>query len=322
MAYHVLLFSIGLAGLYFGAESLVRGAGRLARSLGVSALVVGLTIVAFGTSTPELVVSVMAAMRGQGNLSLGNVVGSNVANVGLILALAALIRPLTVDVRLVRRELPVMIAAGLALWYRASDGLIDRADAAVLGVAFLVYLWFLVRLARREPVAVEVTYGRFERVKIHSDRSRWHVDFGLIMIGLAGLVAGANFIVVSAVFFARSLGVSELTIGLTVVAIGTSLPELATSLLAALRGESDIAVGNIVGSNIFNTLAIVGAAAASRPLTTPASLFAFELPVMIGASALLVPMLWTGKRVTRFEGGGLLVLYVAFLWISVTGRAG
>ena len=320
MSLHVLLFVLGLAGLYFGAESLVRGAARMARSVGVSALVIGLTVVAFGTSTPELVVSVTAAIRGQGNLALGNVVGSNIANVGLIFALASMIRPLAVDRRVVRRDLPVMIAGGLALWYLGLDGTIDRMEAAILVAVFLGYSWLVIELSRMEPPATMTSSGRY--IVIDPDTPpRRHVDFALIMLGLAGLIAGANFLVESSVFFARRLGVSEVTIGITIVAIGTSLPELATSALAAMRGESGIAVGNIVGSNIFNALGVVGASAAARPLGVPVSLLAFELPVMIAVSALLVPILWTGRRVTRLEGAALLAAYVLFLFVSVSQPA-
>jgi cation:H+ antiporter len=324
MIIQALLFVLGLVGLYFGAEWLVRGAARLARAIGISALVIGLTIVALGTSAPELIVSVLASARGQGDLAVGNVVGSNISNIALILGLGALIYPIRVEMRLLRRELPVMIIAALALWILAIDGSIGRVEATGMLIAFTAYLWIVLRLAKTEPLGTETLYEEFEDDAVRSDANDTRLrDIVLIVGGLVVLSGGAHLLVESAVFFARRFGVSELVIGLTVVAVGTSLPELATSLLAAVRKEADIAVGNIIGSNVFNTLLILPAAALVNPLQVAPSLLGFELPVMLFMSGLLLPLVWTGLRLGRREGALLLVGYVIFTVVLVlrgTGR--
>src|SRR5690606_34925378 len=261
MILHVFLFLLGLVALYFGAEWLVRGAARLARRVGVSPLVVGLTIVAFGTSSPELVVSVFAAARGQADVAVGNVVGSNILNIALILGLAAILRPLRAQMRLIVRETPIMIAAGVALAVLGLDGTVSRPDAALLLAGLFAYVAFVLRGARREAVAIKQEFERFESAEALAPDGRGRArDVLLIVVGLTALSIGARLLVDASLVFARTLGVSELVIGVTVVAVGTSLPELATSLLAVWRDEADIAVGNVVGSNIFNILGILGLA--------------------------------------------------------------
>ncbi|MDB4951340.1 MAG: K+-dependent Na+/Ca+ exchanger related-protein [Gemmatimonadetes bacterium] len=310
-------FCVGLAGLYFGAGWLVRGAARLARSFGVSPLVVGLTVVAFGTSAPELVVSTVAAGRGNGALALGNVVGSNVLNIALILGAAAVVRPLAVRMALVFRESPMLAAAALALPVLGLDGTISRVDAAILLTVFAGYLAFVVRSARLESAAVGEEFREFqaeeaiERRAEPRDSSRLP-NVGWTLLGIGTLLVGAQMMVDSAVFFARVLGMSDLVVGLTVVALGTSLPELATSTVAARRGEADIALGNALGSNIFNVFYILAAAALVRPIAVDPALFRFEVPVLIGLSLLFPLLAATRRRIGRLEGGLLLACYAAF----------
>ena len=318
MTLQLLLFLLGIAALYLGAEWMVRGAARLARSLGISALVVGLTVVAFGTSAPELIVSTVAAIRGQSDVAVGNVVGSNIANVGLILGLAGLILPLRAEMRLLRQEVPIMVAAALLLVALATDGTFSRVDGMVCLLAFAGYILLMLRTARYEPVAIEAAYHQFESeetLEPAGESRLW--DTVLVASGLAALAAGANLMVGSAIFLARVLGIPEVTIGLTIVAVGTSLPELATSLMAAVRREADIAMGNIIGSNIFNSLAIIGVASVARPLAAHPSLFQFELPMMVGLSLVLPVFIWTRLTLGRLEGGVLLASYAAFTWVTL-----
>ena len=314
-----VLFLVGLVALYFGAEWLVKGAGRLARAYGVSALVVGLTVVAAGTSAPELVVTLLAAVRGQSDVAMGNVVGSNIVNVGVVLGLAAIIRPLVVGMALVRREAPVMVGASVLLLLFARDGLIARWEAAVLLLAFAVYILLTIRLARREPAAVEREFAENEEARgiVPEAAPAWR-NAALIAAGLCVLVVGAQLLVGSALYFSRALGVPELIVGVTVVAIGTSLPEIAASLVAAVRGEAEIVLGNVVGSNIFNILLILGAAAMARPVSVARPLLTFEIPVMIGAALLVLPLIYTGRRVERWEGVLLVAGYVAFTAVLVS----
>lgn len=322
MLVQALLFTLGAAALYYGAEWLVRGSSRIARSFGISALVVGLTVVAFGTSAPELLVSTIASVRGQGGVAVGNVVGSNVLNLALIVGAAAVLSPLRVQMSLILREAPLMVAAALTLPLLAWDGDLSRLDGVILGVAFAGYLAFMVHSARREPHAVEAQfeeYGVQEGLEPRGSRVR---DLALLGVGLAVLVAGAQLLVGSAVYFARAAGVSELVVGLTVVAIGTSLPELATSVVAAARGEADIALGNAIGSNIFNSLLILGAAALARPIAVDESLFFFEIPAMLAVSALFPLLAYTRQRVARTEGAVLLACYVAFTAVLLVRATG
>lgn len=314
MLIQILAFAAGLLLLYLGAEGLVRGASRLARSLGVSALVVGLTVVAFGTSMPEMVVSTLAAARGQSDVSLGNVVGSNIVNIALILGLAAVVFPLRVELRLLAREIPLMIGVSLGLLLLMLDGDLGRVDAAVLLVAFAGYLVFVSRAARTSPPTIEEEFSAFEETSLPLVVApRRAPDVLLILLGLGALVGGAHLLVESSVFFARRMGVPELVIALTLVAAGTSLPELATSVVAAFRKSPDIAIGNIVGSNIFNILAILGVSAALWPLQAAPSLLRFDTPVMIGVAVLLLPLAWTRFELTRWEGAFLLAGYGAYL---------
>jgi cation:H+ antiporter len=310
----LLWFALGLAALVVGAEALVRGASRLALSAGISPLVVGLTVVAFGTSSPELAVSVQSALSGQVDLAIGNVVGSNVFNVLFILGASALIVPLLVHQQLVRQEVPVMIGMSLLLWALAADGSIARWDGALLAGLLVAYTGFVIRQSRREVGAVRQEYEEgMPRDGSAWDR-HWAVQVLLVAVGLGLLVLGADWLVEAAIAFARAFGVSELVIGLTIVAAGTSLPEVATSILAALRGERDIAVGNVVGSNIFNLLGVLGVSALVAPtgLAVAPAVLSFDLPVMTGVAVACLPVFFTGNRIDRWEGLVFLAYYVAY----------
>ncbi len=309
----LLLFVLGGALLVAGAELLVRGASRLAVAAGISPLVVGLTVVAFGTSAPELAVTVGAAVTGQADVALGNVVGSNIGNVLLILGLSAAVAPLVVAQRLVWIEVPLMIGVSVVTLLFALDGRIGRIEGLLLFAGIVAYTVFAVRRSRRESAAVRAEY-REEFGRAGRSRWAWAVDCAMVLAGLALLVLGAHWLVEGAVAVAEALGVSELVIGLTVVAIGTSLPELATSVLASLRGERDIAVGNVVGSNLFNLLAVLGLGSALAPdgIAVPRAALTFDLPVMIAVAVACLPIFFTGHAISRWEGWLFIAYYGAY----------
>lgn len=314
MLQHILMFILGLAALTIGAEAMVRGAARLALTLGISPLVIGLTIVAFGTSAPEMAVSAGAALNGSGDLAIGNVVGSNIANVLLILGLSALIVPLLVAEQIIRQEIPIMIGATLLLVVLALDGSISRGEGALLFALVIVYSVFLVIQSRQ---ASKATVDEFaDEMPDAGSRwdAHWSVQILLVLGGLGLLVLGADWLVNAAVAVARSFGVSDLVIGLTVVAVGTSMPEIATSLVAALRGERDIAVGNIIGSNIFNIFACLGLASmlADGGLAVSAAVRNFDLWVMLAVAFACLPIAITGREIARWEGGIFLAYYIAY----------
>jgi cation:H+ antiporter len=311
----LFLFFVGLAALVGGAEILVRGASRFATSLGVSPLVVGLTVVAFGTSAPELAVGVSSALAGQADIALGNVVGSNIANVLLVLGVAALVTPVVAGVRVVRREVPLMIAASVVLWLMALSGEIDRLEGVLLVAGILAYTAYLVRASRREASAVRAEFAAEFGNGAGRGAGAIAADLAMVAAGLAMLLIGAHWIVGGAVAMATTLGIPEIVVGLTIVAIGTSLPEIATSVLAGLRGHRDIAVGNVVGSCIFNILMVLGVTAtiAPDPLAVSPSLLAVDLPLMVAAAVACLPILYTGSRVDRREGVLLLAFYAAYL---------
>jgi len=310
----MIWFVLGLVALVAGAELLVRGASRLALSLGISPLVVGLTVVSLGTSAPEMAVSVQSAWVGQVDIALGNVVGSNIANILLILGVSALIVPLTVHQQIIRQEVPVMIGLSLLLWALALDGGISRHEGLGFLVVLTVYIVILIRKSRREQAAVRAEYDEAMTPSASGWDSTVPVQIILILAGLALLVQGSNWLVEAAVGFAKYLGVSELVIGLTVVAVGTSLPEVATSILAAIRGERDIAVGNAVGSNIFNILAVLGVTAAIAPddLTVAPALLALDIPIMVAVALICLPIFFTGSQIGRFDGALFLGYYIAY----------
>ena len=313
MLTHAVFFLIGLTLLVMGAEALVRGASRLALSMGISPLVVGLTIVAFGTSAPELAVSVGASLDGRPDLAVGNVVGSNIANVLLILGIAALIAPLVVHEQIIRQEIPIMLGASVLVVVMALDGRITRIESALLFALVIGYTFYLIRQSRRASRETEAEYNAEMPPDSRWDR-HWSVQGALIVVGLAALVLGSHWLVGAAVVFAQAFGVSELVIGLTVVAVGTSMPEIATSIIAALRGERDIAVGNVIGSNVFNIFSVLGitglVSAGGIPISEAAR--TFDLWVMLAVAFACLPIMLTGREIARWEGAVFLGYYAAY----------
>lgn len=317
MLQDVLLATGGLALLLVGAELLVRGASALALRLGLTPLVVGLTVVAFGTSSPELVVSLSAAAADQPGVALGNIVGSNICNLGLILGLSALVRPLAVEARVIRQDAPLMLAVTLGVVVLLADGRLDRWEGLLLLAGAVAFTALSVRQGRREAAAIQQEFAEGIGAPARS------LPWTLLAIGggLALLSLGARWLVLGAVDLARGVGVSETVIGLTLVAVGTSLPELATSLLAAARGQADLAVANVVGSNLFNLLGILGPTAIFAPLASvPVS--AVDLGVMVAISLLAWPLLRSGARISRWEGGLLLTFYAGYLGYLVAFGGG
>lgn len=299
----------GLALLAIGAEGLVRGSTGLALRLGVTALAVGLTVVALGTSSPELVLSVEAARHGNAGIALGNVVGSNIANIALVLGLAAVVRPMRVRSQLIGREMPVLIAVTAVLSVMLLDGRLSRVEGFVLLVGAVVYLFVAYSAARRGESTVVV--AEFDDALVEGRRPVW-LDSSMLAAGVVSLLAGAALLLKGATWIAADLGVSEVVIGLTVIAFGTSLPELATSVTAAIKGEADVAFGNVIGSNVLNMLAVLGAAALISPFEVQ-GLRSLDVAAFFGSTVLLLPLLWRGSVLNRWEGAALLAGYVAYV---------
>jgi cation:H+ antiporter len=324
----VVMLVAGLVVLVLGGELLVRGASALAGALGVSPLLVGLTVVAFATSAPELAVSLDAALTGSPGLAIGNVVGSNIANILLILGASALVLPLVVRTQLVRTDVPVMVALSLLTLLLALDGRISRVDGLVLLVLLVVYVTRSVLVSRRQERAARERPVPDDGVRRGDDRrtgGRTLVDVALVVVGVGLLVLGARWLVAAATTVGTALGISDLVIGLTVVAVGTSLPELATSIIAAVRGQRDLAVGNVVGSNIFNIGAVLGLTGVVSPDGIPLEpgAIALDLPVMILVAVALLPVAFTGAAVSRWEGAAFLAyygVYVTYLVLDSTGH--
>ena len=308
----LLLLIGGLVVLGIGGECLVRGASHLARSLGVSALVVGLTIVAFGTSAPEAAVSVQAVLRDQDPIAVGNVVGSNIANILLILGVAASLRPFKISLNLLKTDAPIMVMVAaiflLSSMARTGSGRIERWEGMALFAGLLVYSFFTYRMARREPPEVADEY----QAALGLAGSRLFNSL-LVGLGIIALVIGGRLIVDGAQGLAEELGISKTIVGLTIVAIGTSLPELATSIIAIRHNQPDIAIGNIVGSNICNILLVIGMAATVTPIEIGRDTMFQDGPVMLVACLLFLAIAWSGQRVSRWEGLGLLGLYAVYL---------
>jgi cation:H+ antiporter len=315
----VIAFVVGVVALVAGAEWLVRGASDIATRFGLSPVVIGLTVVAFGTSAPELAVSVGAAFRDETDIAIGNVVGSNIANVLLVLGLAAMVGGgLAVAQRIVRIDVPIMIGASIGVFLLALDGRLVRPEGLALVVALGVYVTWTVRSALgAESAPFEEEYA--EAIEIEEFAATGPAaEIGKVAAGLVGLVIGSQLLVSAATDVAESIGVSELVIGLTVVAVGTSLPEIATSVLAAARGERDIAVGNAVGSNIFNLLAVLGFTALVSPSSIPVADGAInvDFPVMIAAAIACLPMFANGYELKRWEGSVFVAFYAAYVtWL-------
>lgn len=306
MIVDILFVVAGLALLVFGGDMLVKGAVNLSLRLGITPLVVGLTVVAFGTSAPEMVVSLSAAWRGATDLALGNVVGSNIANVLVILGAAAIFSPIVTRGHDLRESWAMMMAASALLIVLAFFGSLGRIDGMVLLAALALIIWRQLSTARPEDA---------DRIEGAALGARWLQILTWLALGLVLLPVGADLLVRGATDIARAFGVTEVVIGLTLVAIGTSLPELAASVAAALRGRSDIALGNVVGSNIFNILSILGVTALVAPLPIPPELMRFDLWVMLASSALLAPFLFRALPIGRVTGALLLLAYAAYVWV-------
>jgi len=321
MEYVLIVAGLGL--LVLGAEALVRGASKLALVFGISPLVIGLTVVAFGTSAPEMAVSAVSALAGQPNIALGNVVGSNIFNVLFILGVSALVAPLAVAQKLVRMDVPLMIAVSVVAWLFSLNGVIGRAEGVLLFAGIMAYTVFLVVESRREKREIGQEYAEAFGQSPRPGAGSLLKEGLLVAAGLAMLVLGSRWLVNGAVAIAQQLGVSDLVIGLTIIAAGTSLPELATSVVASIRGERDIAVGNVVGSNIFNLLGVLGLAACVAPSGVVVSLSALrvDLPVMVAVAAACLPVFFTGHRISRREGLLFVSAYTAYTaYLVATAR--
>lgn len=311
----ILLFIAGLVILIVGADFLVRGAARLAAAFGVSPLVIGLTIVAIGTASPEIAVSLQAAVNGQGDLTLGNVLGSNIFNILFILGITALLAPIVIAEQLIRKDAPIMLGVSLLALGLAFDGNLGFVDGMVLLLCMVVYVVFALRQSRLESTKVQNEYADEFAAKEPRTTKNMLMDIFFILAGLGLLVWGSRWLVDSAVFIANALGVSELVIGLTIVAVGTSLPEVATSVIAALKKESDIAVGNAVGSNIFNLLGVLGLGALLAPdgISVAERVLRLDFLAMVFVALVCLPIFYIDNRISRVEGTLLLGYYVLYV---------
>lgn len=309
----IILYLVGgLIMLFIGAEGLIRGSSNLAIKIGITPLIVGLTVVAFGTSAPELVVSLKAALVGNSSISLGNVIGSNIANIALILGIASLIRPLYVHANIIMREIPIMIGVSILLIVLLLDGEVGFIDGLIFVLGIIVYTIVNIYMARKEKsseVKEEFEEGLKSRLGVP-------VSIIFVVIGLGLLIIGANFFVQSAVAIAKLFNISDAIIGLTIVAIGTSLPELITSIVASYKKESDIAIGNVVGSNIFNILGILGITALIVPISL-IGISSIDLIIMVLTAVLLLPLSKSGMRISRIEGLFLVAGYVAYTYYLI-----
>jgi cation:H+ antiporter len=320
MLLYILLCLVGFVLLYFGAEWLVKGSSSLARSLGVTPIVIGLTVVAFGTSAPELVVSLISSIKGKSMIAVGNVVGSNICNIALVLGLSALFNPIKSDPSVIRRDIPVMLGISLYLLVLTLNSKLGRIEGATLFAGIIAYTFINYYLAKKEPqvtadadmtVAIE---SELEEIGYIASRPK---QILLVVIGIIGVVGGAQIVVENAVLIMKILGVSEKFIGLTIVAFGTSLPELATSVVAAMRGEMDISIGNLVGSNVFNIMSVLGVASLVRPIPIPGGFFEsglwIDYLVMLFTSFLPWLLMRRTYTVDRKGGALLLACYVGYL---------
>jgi cation:H+ antiporter len=316
---------VGLVGLVGGAELLVKGAASIATRLGIAPVVIGLTVVAFGTSAPELAVSLSAAMGGNADVALGNVVGSNIANILLILGVSAVVGGLAVQQRIVRVDVPLLIVVSTTVFAMALDNRIGRVDGVILVAGVVLYTLWLILEARHEREAIAADYAAsVEALEGNAvERPAWF-NGALVACGLGVLVVGSQLLVSSATTIAEAAGISDLVIGLTVVAIGTSLPELATSIMAVVRGQRDIAVGNVIGSNLFNLTAVLGTTSvvSGGGIEVSDVSIRLDLPVMLTATVVLLPIIWNGFVITRWEGTILASFYGAYVAYLVLGANG
>ena len=307
----ILMLVLGLVVLTVGAEFMIRGSSRLAMAMGISPLVVGLTVVALGTSAPELVVSVQSSLIGQPDVAIGNVVGSNILNILFILGLSAMIVPLRVSQQLIRFDVPLMAGISILVLVLAIDGSIGRLEGLLLTTGLVAYTWLAIVKSRKEQAGINVAFGAETQPQCRRDTV---VNLVLFAVGLGLLILGSRWFIDSAILIARHLGVSELMIGLTIVAAGTSMPEVAASIMAAIRGERDIAVGNVVGSNIFNILGVLGTASAASAdgVRVSAAAFQLDIPIMIAVSVACLPVFFVGNIISRWNGVMFFAYYCAY----------
>ena len=319
-----ILFVVGISGVYFGAEWLVKGSSKLSRDLGIKPIVIGLTVVAFGTSSPELAVSLTASIKGSNDIAIGNIIGSNIANIGLILGVAAIVLPLKVEKVIMRRELPLMIGISAGLYFMAIDRTIGFVDGLLLFTGIILFIGYQIyhtlnskKESRNSTASNPVSKTGTPESTTEESQTRRHLLSNIIyiVIGLACLLVGSHVLVKSAIFIAGSFGISEMVIGMTVVAFGTSVPEMATSVVSVLKKESDICVGNVIGSNIFNILLVLGSVALVRPLNVERGTLFFEFPIMLLFSLALIPMIRGRLMVNRLAGVVLVSGYLAFIFL-------
>jgi len=310
MLVNYLLVLLAIVMLYFGADWLVKGSSSLAARLGISPLVIGLTVVAFGTSMPEMFVSVNAAIENHSGITIGNVIGSNIFNICIILGFAAVFNPLIVRLQLIKIDMPVMILATLLFWVFFLNNQISRFEAVVFFMLFLIYTFFTVYYSKREKVKLTLIDIENEyKAKYKS----WTIEVLLIGLGFLVLIFGSNFLVKGSIEIAKFFNINETIIGLTIIAAGTSMPELATSIVAAVKKESDISIGNIIGSNIFNLLAILGVSGMIKPLIAD-KINLIDLGIMVITALLLFPIMKSSMKIKRWEGVLLLVIYASYLY--------
>lgn len=316
-----VLLAIGLAILVFGADLLVRGARAIALAFGISTLVVGLTVVAFGTSAPELFVSVAAALDGKGDVAIGNVIGSNIFNILIIIGLTALLAPIHIARSISWREMPIMLISAGLFWIFAMDGTFSQLEGAVFAIGIFLYIaenYFVVRFGSASVTSELLEEIEEEEVAEEKKRPMFK-NILFIVLGLAGLIAGADLVVDNATLIAKSFGISDLVIGVTLVAVGTSLPELATTIVAAVKGEPDLAVGNAVGSNIFNVLCVIGFTAIIQPLNVAEPALRFDFPYMFFACILFWPLMIVSGKLGRISGIAMIGVYGAYVYLTLVG---
>jgi len=317
MILDVLLFLLGLLILYYGAEWLIRGASGIALEYGIRPVVVGLTIVALGTSMPEFLVNFIAALGGEHHLALGNIIGSNISNIALILGASAIVLPVAVAPQILRKEYPMMLGAMVVFYVISLDGTISRTDGIFLVSCLAGFIGYLLYDAQNNATAQsmidEMDVDDDDDIDPSSPTDTTLMKTAFLVGGTVGLALGAHFMVDSAVDIARSLGISQIVIGLTIVAIGTSLPELAASMVGAIKSEADLSVGNILGSNLLNVLFVVGTVSIMSPLDVEPSTLTIHFPVMLGICVMLLPIAWTRFEITRLEGGVLLATFLSYM---------
>ena len=323
----LFLILLGFVALTVGADFLVRGASRLALAFGITPLVVGLTVVAFGTSAPEAAVSVWSAASGDGGIAVGNVVGSNIFNILFVLGLSALVAPLIVSQQLVRLEVPILIGVSVVFFAMSLDGQIDRLDGALLFTGIIIYTIWAIRRSRREKKEIADEYEAEFGAEAAGRESSVPINLAWAVGGILLLVAGSRLLVTGAVEIAEYFKVSKVIIGLTIISVGTSLPEVATSVIASIKGERDIAVGNAIGSNLFNILAVFGLTGLVAPagVAVAETVLRFDMPVMIAVAAAILPIFFSGHLIRRWEGGLMFAyywIYLAFLILTVVGHPG